>query len=156
MEKKEETIALNSAIINKETIANIVSNSLALAENGEKSYIELITLGAKLEKLGKELKEKASTYAVEEMSGDKDTRFACELQVVETAVKYNYETSSIYSELVDEIARLDEVRKSYEKQMQSVSKTGTPCILLNANTGEQETIEAVSKSSKTTVKVTIK
>ena len=47
--KKEETIALNSAIINKETIANIVSNSLALAENGEKSYIELITLGAKLE-----------------------------------------------------------------------------------------------------------
>ena len=154
--EKEETIALNSAIINKETIANIVSNSLELAKNGEKSYIELITLGAKLEKLGKELKEKASAYAVEEMSGDKDTRFACELQVVETAVKYNYETSAMYSELVDDIARLDEVRKSYEKQMQSVSKTGTPCILLNADTGEQETIEAVSKSSKTTVKVTIK
>ena len=154
--KKEETIALNSAIITKETIANIVSISLELAENGEKSYIELITLGAKFEKLGKELKEKASAYAVDEMSGDKDTRFACELQVVETAVKYNYETSSIYSELVDEIARLDEVRKGYEKQMQSVSKTGTPCILLNTNTGEQEEIEAVSKSSKTTVKVTIK
>ena len=154
--KKEETIALNSASITKDTISNIVSNSLALAENGEKSYIELITLGAKLEKLGKELKEKGSTYAVEEMSGDKDTRFACDLQVVETSVKYNYETSAMYSELVDEIARLDEVRKSYEKQMQSVSKTGTPCILLNAYTGEQETIEAVSKSSKTTVKVTIK
>ena len=154
--KKEETIALNSAIINKETIAMVVSNSLGLAGNGEKSYTELITLGAKLEKLGKELKEKASTYAVDEMSGDKDTRFACELQVVETAVKYNYETSAMYSELVDEIARLDEVRKSYENQMQSVSKTGTPCILLNAGTGEQETIEAVSKSSKTTVKVTIK
>ena len=154
--KKEETIALNSASITKDTIANIVSNSLALAESGEKSYIELITLGAKLEKIGKELKDKASAYAVDEMSGDKDTRFSCDLQVVETSVKYNYETSSIYSELVDEIARLDEVRKGYEKQMQSVSKTGTPCILLNANTGEQETIEAVSKSSKTTVKVTIK
>ena len=154
--EKEETIALNSASINKETIAMVVSNSLALAESGEKSYIELITLGSKLEKIGKELKDKASAYAVDEMSGDKDTRFACDLQVVETSVKYNYETSSIYSELVDEIARLDEVRKSYEKQMQSVSKTGTPCILLNANTGEQETIEAVSKSSKTTVKVTIK
>ena len=37
MEKKEETIALNSAIINKETIAMVVSNSLALAKNGEKS-----------------------------------------------------------------------------------------------------------------------
>ena len=156
MEKEEETIALNSAIITKETIAMVVSNSLELAKNGEKSYIELITLGTKLEKLGKELKEKASAHAVKEMSGDKDTRFACELQVVETAVKYNYETSAMYSELVDDIARLDEVRKSYEKQMQSVSKTGTPCILLNANTGEQETIEAVSKSSKTTVKVTIK
>ena len=156
MEKKEETIALNSASITKEAIAMVVCNSLELAEKGEKSYIELITLGAKFEKLGKELKEKASAYAVEEMNGDKDTRFACELQVVETAVKYNYETSAMYSELVDEIARLDEIRKSYEKQMQSVSKTGTPCILLNADTGEQETIEAVSKSSKTTVKVTIK
>ena len=156
MKKSEETIALNSASINKDTIAMVVFNSLELAKNGEKSYIELITLGAKLEKIGKELKDKASAYAVDEMSGDKDTRFACDLQVVETAVKYNYETSSIYSELVDEIARLDEVRKGYEKQMQSVSKTGTPCILLNANTGEQETIEAVSKSSKTTVKVTIK
>ena len=49
--KKDETIALNSAIITKETIANIVSNSLALAESGEKSYIELITLGAKLENI---------------------------------------------------------------------------------------------------------
>ena len=156
MGKKEETIALNSASITKEAIARVVCNSLELAEKGEKSYIELITLGAKLEELGKELKEKASAYAVEEMNGDKDTRFACELQVVETAVKYNYETSAMYSELVDEIARLDEIRKSYEKQMQSVSKTGTPCILLNADTGEQETIEAVSKSSKTTVKVTIK
>ena len=97
-----------------------------------------------------------SVVAVDEMSGDKDTKFACDLQVVETSVKYNYETSSIYRELVDEIARLDEVRKSYEKQMQSVSKTGTPCMLLNTDNGEYETIEAVSKSSKTTVKVTIK
>lgn len=158
METTLNTITADAALITKENLNAIAENAVQTAADGAKSYTEIYAIGEKFKKLGEMLQEKAKDGAIDELqrTSETDTRYSCETKVIEAGVKYDYASSKIYAEILDEKKKLEETLKGLEKMLQVVSKTNNPVIVVNPYTGETETVTACARTSKTTIQVKLK
>ena len=84
-------------------------------------------------------------------SAKRHEAYGCLFEEVETGVKYGYDVSSDWNEVNEEIKLLEEKRKAIESRLKTAS---VKCPYLDTTTGEA--ILGIGKSSKTTIKLTLK
>lgn len=83
--------------------------------------------------------------------GNSTTLYGAKVEVAESGVKYDYASNEQWKELESKIKPLKEAQKSIEEQIKMATKVGKSFV--DESTGEL--ISPVSKTSTTTVKITL-
>lgn len=141
----------------KEMATDIV---VAIAE-GEVSALKVAQQVAAMEKIVKAVKDDAvyKRVVLSEAEKQDDRTFAlygAQYQVKEVGVKYDYSRCGdiVYNDLMKELDELKERIKQREEMLKGMPSDGTTVI--NEDTGEMYRIYPPSKSSTTSVSITIK
>jgi hypothetical protein len=134
------------------TKANIekVSSSLSgLALNGHIDPVEFAVRIEFLTKCLEEAKKKMLDVAIDSVK-TKTTLFGATIEVIESGVKYDYQSNGNWSELEAKIIPLKEAQKLVENDIKMATK-----LCKSILDGDEIVASPVKKESKTTLKITL-
>lgn len=150
---------LLSHSLTKRDISSVTDRIVNMVTDGEISPLEMHARLAFAEKVIKEVKTnpeyRDAILAEAEKYGKTFSEKGCTFQIKESGIKYDYSNCDYppYKQILKDIETLDKSKKETEYFLKKIPHTGT--TIIDEETGEVLKIYPPSKSSNTTVQVTI-
>lgn len=158
-----EQMTVNSVLAlfpeTKSEISTFVSKAVESALNGYENPLKLQVQISALEQVLKGIKDNADFKEASLKEADKYgqksfTDFNSTIQVKETGVKYDYSNCGypVYNEICEKINELNTQKKQIEDQLKAIKEETK---FVDENTGEEITILPPTKTSTTSVVITL-
>lgn len=129
---------------------DVVSNNLSeLVNNGNIDPIEFAVRLEFISKCLEETKKKILDSAISSVQ-NKTTLLGATVEVIESGIKYDYQSNSNWNELEKQIIPLREAQKNVENDIKMATKLGKSIL-----DGDEIVATPVKKESKTTLKITL-
>lgn len=160
MEQLTTTSILRLFDTTKEQRASFAANVVAEIEQGNVNPLDIHLQFKAIEQISetvlKDVQYRSAVLTEAEKYGKKSTYRNAEISIREVGVKYDYSQCNdpVLSELMSQADEIGEKLKSRQKMLQTIPGEGMAVLI--PDTGEMVTVYPPSKSSTTSVAVTLK